>query len=216
MAMRTIDPDTWSRRASYNTFVNNTNPTFSITTRVDVTRLYNRCKKEKTSFFIDFLYIATRCLNEIEEMRTRIKGEDVVVYDAIDPGFVVIKEDESIINGRVKMTDDYYEFYNSVRDTIEYLKANESEDRMNKNQTTDIFYTSCLPWMDFTSVTHPYNYPDRESCSIPRITWGMATEESDRWTMALDIAAHHALIDGYQICKGVMGIQEALNDLRFF
>ena len=55
MAMRTIDPDTWSRRASYNTFVNNTNPTFSITTRVDVTRLYNRCKKEKTSFFIDFL-----------------------------------------------------------------------------------------------------------------------------------------------------------------
>ena len=165
MAMRTIDPDTWSRRASYNTFVNNTNPTFSITTRVDVTRLYNRCKKEKTSFFIDFLYIATRCLNEIEEMRTRIKGEDVVVYDAIDPGFVVIKEDESIINGRVKMTDDYYGFYNSVRDTIEYLKANESEDRMNKNQTNDIFYTSCLPWMDFTSVTHPYNYPDASPVS---------------------------------------------------
>ena len=214
--MKIVDKGQWNRKTAYNTFVDYSDPTFSVTTRLDVTQLFNRCKKEGTSFFTDFLYIVMRCLNGIDEMRMRIKDGDVVIYDAVDPGFVVIKDDDSITTGRVRMTDDYPEFYNRIRNEIEYLKTHESKERMNMCQTSDVVYISCLPWMDFTSINHPYHHPDRESCSIPRITWGMAVGDSKRRTMAFDVSGHHALMDGFHICRLVRCIQKALDDPTFF
>ena len=214
--MRIVDRNNWNRNTAYNTFIDYSNPTFSVTTRLDVTQLYNRCKNDGTSFFTDFLYIVMRCLNNIEEMRMRIKDDEVIIYDAVDPGFVVIKDDKSITTGRIDMTDDYPEFYNRVRNEIEYIRTHDSIERMNMCQTSDVIYISCLPWMDFTSINHPYDYSNIESCSIPRITWGKAIEESGHRTMAFDVAAHHALLDGYHICKLVKCIQNALNDPTFF
>lgn len=214
--MKVIDSDTWNRKTSYNTFIDQFNPTFSITTRLDVTQLYNRCKREGTSFFTDLLYIVMKCLNNVDEMRLRLKGDDIVLYDTIDPGFIVMKDDESITSCRVGMCDYYPEFYNKVRNAIEDTKTQTSVEKMNKDQSNDVFYISCLPWMDFTSVNHPYDYFDRESCSIPRITWGKAVEKDGVRTLAFDISAHHALVDGYQISKGVGYIQDALNDPTFF
>ncbi|MBO5669723.1 MAG: hypothetical protein J6R75_05100, partial [Candidatus Methanomethylophilaceae archaeon] len=130
--MKIVDPNTWPRQTSYNTFIDYSDPSFSITTRLDVTRLWNRSKGEGTSFFTDFLYIVMRHLNDIEEFRTRLLNDQIVVYDVVHPGFVVIKEDESITSARIEMVDDYPEFYNRIRDTIEYTKTHESVPNMNK------------------------------------------------------------------------------------
>ena len=214
--MRIIDKEQWKRKAMYNRFVNHSDPTFSVTTRLDVTRFFSRCKNIETSFFTDFLYIVMRCLNDIDEMKTRIVDGDVVIYELVDPGFIVFKDDESIAPGRIPMTEDYPEFYNRIRNEIEYVKTHESVERMNMNQRNDIVYISCLPWMDFTSLRHPYNHCDKESVSIPRITWGKVVGDSEYRTMAFDVSAHHGLMDGYHVCKLIMNIQDALDDPGFF
>ena len=215
--MKIVDKEQWNRKIAYNTFIGYSDPTFSITTRLDVTQLYNRCKNEGASFFTDFLYVVMRCLNGIDEFKTRIKGDDVILYDSIDPSFIIMKEDDSITDGRIKMTDDYPEFYNRVRNEIETVKEEDSnKDKMNESQTSDVIYISCLPWMDFTSIAHPYDHPDKESSSIPRVTWGMAVENGERRTMAFDISAHHSLMDGYHITKAVRCIQKALDNPTYF
>ena len=45
---------------------------------------------------------------------------------------------------------------------------------------------------------------------IPRLTWGKAVAEGDRVKMSLDIAAHHALVDGEPVCRGINMIEDAL------
>ena len=214
--MKIVDPNNWPRKTSYKTFIDYSDPSFSITTRLDVTRLWNRCKDEGMSFFTDFLYIVMRQLNDIEEFRTRLLGDQIVVYDVVHPGFVVIKEDESITSARVEMVDDYPEFYNKIRDAIDYTKAHTSIANMNEGFGNDVVFISCLPWMDFTSITNPYDHSNKESCSIPRITWGKVMEDSEHKTMAFDVSAHHSLVDGYQVYKLVKKIQDSLDSLDLF
>ena len=79
-----------------------------------------------------------------------------------------------------------------------------------------MFYNSCIPWVDFTSVVNPYHIPDVEQTSIPRLTWGKFVEENGRYKMSFDISAHHALMDGYEMSEGFVNIQNALSDIESF
>jgi len=54
--MKKIDVENWSRRDTYNNFIRYSDPIFSISTRIDVTEIFLESKKNKKSFFIDFLY----------------------------------------------------------------------------------------------------------------------------------------------------------------
>lgn len=216
MRYSTIDLDDWYRCQTYRSFAHYTNPTVSMTSRIDVTDLYRRCKNVGSSFFTDLLYVVSVNINDIEEMRLRIKDDDVILYDSIDPGIVVMKDDNSITNSRIEMTHDYEEFRDRVTKGIEAAKRCVSKENMNRNQASNIFFNSSMHWVDFTSINHPLNFADKESCSIPRITWGKITEQSGRLTVAFDVCVHHALIDGYHIGKCIMGIQKDLNDLHLF
>jgi chloramphenicol O-acetyltransferase type A len=214
--MRIVDKQLWNRRTSYNTFLNYSDPTFSVTTRLDVTNLFNRCKREGTSFFTDFLFIVMRCINGIDEMRMRIVKEDVIIYDTVDPSFMVIRDDESIVSGSISMTYDYPMFYNRIRDEIEYLRTYDQNEVSNTSRRKDVITTACLPWVDFTSNHRLQDPLDKETNSIPHICWGKIVGSSERRTMAFCISAHHSLMDGYHVSRLVKEIQDALDDPAFF
>lgn len=212
--MKIIDPETWTRRTSFNSFIDYTDPTFSVTVRIDVTKLWHRCKREGTSFFIDFLFEVMQAVNSIDEFKTRILGDEIVIHDVVHPGFVVIREDESITTARIEMTDDYPEFYNRVRQAIDNAKTQDSKKCINLGYGNEYIYLSCLPWLDFTSISNPYDFENKEATSIPRIVWGKVVEEQDsRFTLAFDVSAHHALMDGYQVYRLIRTIQNSVDEL---
>ena len=216
--MKKIDVKTWKRRVPYENFIGYTNPIFSLATRLDVTDLYNRCKREKTSLFADFLFLAVKCLNSVEELRIRISGDEVVMYDTIDPSFIVMTDEGVIVTCRSKMCDSYAEFYKGVRTDIERAKAAAAKEVWNfdGDVRTDLFFISCMPWVELTAVSNPYNLSDRENSSVPRLTWSKIVDENGRKIMTMDIAAHHALVDGEPVCRAFIKIQEALNDVENF
>ena len=212
--MKIIDTKTWNRKAAYNNFINYTNPIFSLSTRLDVTDLYTRCKTQKRSFFADFLYLAVRCLNSIDEFKLRIYNDNVVSFDIINPSYIVLADDNAIVTCATEMCDSYEEFYKNVREDIENAKHNVVNKKFNNHTLNNLFYISCLPWTDIVSVINPYDLKNPEDSSIPRLTWGKATEESGRVKMMMDISAHHALIDGEPVCRAFNKIQDALNHLE--
>lgn len=212
--MKKIDIETWKRKSTYNNFIKYSNPVFSISTKVDVTELVDFCKKNGKSFFITFLYIVTICANDVEEMRSRIVDGEVISYDSVRPSYIVALENEEIATCISDFDRDYNVFYLKVHECIERAKR-DNVARFNDVFVSDCFYISCLPWLDFVSVSNPYNYSDVTSTSIPRITWGKYVKDSEgRYKMSIDIAAHHALIDGRQVAKVYEYINNALSSVK--
>ena len=215
--MKVIDIDSWNRKTQYQNFIGYTDPTFSIGTRLDVTELLDYCKKQDKSFFPTFLYFVMRCINEVKEMRVRLKGDEVVLYDSVDPSYIVICEDEQITTCQNAFDTDFPRFHNSVRATVDKAKQSGKAAQFNPELVLDCVYISCLPWVDITSAKNPYDLKNREQTSIPRILWGKyAQNPQGRFELGFDIAAHHALIDGAQICRVMQKLASALSDPENF
>ena len=209
--MKEIDVSKWDRKAQYDYFGKYTDPIFSLGAHLDVTGLIAYCKEKNRSFFPSFLYIVTESINKVEQFRTRIVGDKVVSFDVTHPSYVVIRDDESIVACITTANSDYNAFYESVKKDIAEAKECDAS-AFSKERRLDCIYISCLPWVDFTSMKNPYNYKDAEQTSIPRITWGKYVEKDGRYSMAFDLAAHHAFADGLHAAKLFNNIQAMLDD----
>ncbi len=210
--MKIIDIKNWKRRVPYENFIKYSNPVFSLSTRLDVTQLYNLCKRRNTSFFTDFLYIVMKSINETEEFRLRICRGKVVLYDKVKPSFIVLTDDGVIAPCRVDMKYDYRQFYAEARAQTELVKNGGNAYPFSADGDNDCCYISCMPWTDLTAINNPYNYSDADSTSIPRLAWSKCVDENGRKKMTMDIAAHHALIDGEPVCRAFNLIQKYLDN----
>ena len=72
-------------------------------------------------------------------------------------------------------------------------------------------YLSCLPWLDFTAMTHPLQ--DKDDC-IPRIAWGRIVEEEDRARVSVNLQAHHAIMDGLHAARLFQEIQKNADEFQ--
>lgn len=215
--MKVINTDTWNRKTQYENFIGYTDPTFSVGTRLDVTELLSFCKRTGRSFFPSFLYFVIRAINEVKEMRIRLKGDQVVLFDKVDPSYIVICEDEQITTCQNAYDTDFDRFHDAVRATVDKAKQNGKAAQFNPEIVLDCVYISCLPWVDITSAKNPYDLKNREQTSIPRILWGKYVQNPQgRFELGFDIAAHHALIDGAQICRVMQKLASALCDPEAF
>ncbi len=212
--MKIIDVDQWNRRTQYYNFIQYTNPVFSVCSNIDVTYLVKFCKEKNQSFFSAFLYVVTKCVNDVEEMRLRIMDDKIVLYDVVHPGYVVICEDDELRTCVTSADNDYLTFYSATRKDLERTKLYKPE-AYNERNDNDVYYVSCLPWIKFNSVMNPYNFSDKEQTSIPRVTWGKYYMNADRFEINIDISAHHALVDGTHIAKVIKNIEETISTMSF-
>lgn len=209
--MRKIDINTWERKTQYENFINYDYPVFSICTRVDVTNLVNYCNKTKRSFFTCFLYIVTKCINNIDEFKTRIVNDEVLEYDNIKSSFIVLNNNKQIVTAKTSIIDGFEDFYKANREAIH--KARENKDNVfNDEPICDCIYVSYLSWMDLHSINNPYNFSDVSQTSIPRITWGKCVEKDGKYEIGFDVSLHHALADGYHVALLINAINNEMNN----
>lgn len=206
--MKEICIEEWSRRDSYDNFIAYSDPIFSITARLDVSGLYSNTRQSGNSFFISFLHVLMTSLNGIEEFRTRTRADRVIVHDVVHPSFIVMKVDGSINTCRTAYDSDFGSFYRTAKADVESERATVTHHKFN-NGEDDVVYISNLPWIDVVSVKDPYNYDDRDSLSIPRISWGKVVEYEGVHSMTVHVSAHHALVDGYHVCKLIQSVEKS-------
>lgn len=205
--MRYIDIDSWSRSKQYNFFKQMDYPHFNICANVDITNLYDFVKKEKRSFFRTMVYVASRAANEIEEFRYRIREDKVVVHEFVHPSFTVLTESESFsfcetkYNSSLNLFDsEAYRRMNEVQKEI-YLEDEPGRD--------DFLFITSIPWVSFTSFTHPINMNNPDS--VPRLAWGKYFEENGRMKLPFSVQVHHALMDGVHVGKYFERLQKLLD-----
>ncbi len=204
--MKYIDMATWNRRKQYEMFKEMELPHFNICSNVDVRELKNYCKERKLSFFKTVLYFISRTVNEIPELRTRIREDGIVEHPVVNPSFTVLSEDELFGFARTKHKEEFVEFYEGVERAIEGVKDNITPD-FDADMDSD-FYLTTLPWVSFTSIQHPMHIVKGDS--VPRIAMGKYFEEGEKLLMPVALQAHHGLADGVHAGKFYTRLEEYL------
>ena len=213
--MKIIDIDKWNRKIIYKNFICYDNPVFSISARLDVTPLYDYCKAHGLSFFTTFMFIAAKCLNGIDEFRLRLKGGKVVLYEKINPSFIVKRADGVITTCVTPITESFTDFYDASRRADAEARTSDRV-RFNDTDANDVYFITCMPWVDIVSFANPYDLKNADATSIPRLMWSKFVDECGRKKMTFDVSAHHALIDGEPVCRGINAIQHAIYDAENF
>ena len=205
--MRYLDIENWNRKAHYSYFKEYDYPHFSICGNVDITEFSRFVKDNGSSFFLAFLYASVKAANNIEEFHYRIRQDKVVVHDKVSPSFTMMTSKEVFSFCTVEFEEDYNEFYRSASREIE--KAKDQVSIKDEPGRDDLLYITSIPWVSFTSITHPIQM--RPVDSIPRISWGKYFEEKVKVKLPLSVQAHHALVDGAHIGQYFMRLQEILD-----
>lgn len=211
--MRYIDISGWSRKNQYENFINYSNPVLSVCTTLNVSELVHYCKANNLSFFTSFMYIVTKSINKVDEMRMRIQNDSVVLHDCVHPSYVVLCDNGELRTCKTLFDNNFQSFYDKTQKDIIATKTRECT-AYNESNDTDCFYLSCLPWVRLNSITNPYNFPDREQTSIPRVTWGKYYKNGDKYEINLDISAHHALVDGFHIASVIAETENQLLNIN--
>ena len=206
--MKLINIDNWNRKDHYNYFKQLNYPHFNICANLDITSFYKHIKENQIPFFISMLFASIKAANNIKEFRYRIREDMVVEHETISPSFTVMTEGEVFSFCTAKYIDQFKNFEISTSKEIRKVKSNVSiKDEPGRD---DLLYITSIPWVSFTSITHPIQMSPVDS--IPRITWGKYFEENGKIKLSFSVQAHHALVDGIHVGKYYNAIQEILNN----
>ena len=210
--MKEIDIETWNRKTTYEWFNSFTDSTYSVTVKMDITKLVKITKETNSSFFANMLYVVVNGLNSIPEMRMRMYNGKPVIFDDINPAITVMTKDGIFTNARFWNNKDYKSFYKSCRECVDCAYNNEYKSEYNPENTYNEYYITCLPWLNFESVTHPMPN-DKHSQCVPRVAWGKYYKVDDKYWISLNISVSHIFVDGYPLSCCFNKIQELLDNI---
>ncbi|WP_409294068.1 CatA-like O-acetyltransferase [Peribacillus sp. SCS-26] len=206
--MRYIKMESWNRKKHFELFRSMDFPHLNVSANVDVTVFYKKIKEQRLSFFKSFLFGAVKTANEIKEFRYRIREDTVVEHDRVHPSFTVMATDELFSFCSAAFEDDFSFFLKEV--SVKMEQAEQEVYLKNEEGADHFLYMTCIPWVSFTSITHPIHLSPADS--VPRIAWGKFFEENEKIKLPVSVQAHHALVDGVHIGQYFMKLQDWLDE----
>ncbi len=209
--MKEFDINSWNRKSQFDFFKTYDDPYFNLTTELNVTNLYDQCKKKNLSFFLACLHFAVESANEILEFRLRIIDDKLFEFEHIDIGSTVLNKDNSFSFCYFEKKNNVFVFDLSGKDVLK--KHAEQIDFDSNKDNINLIYASSLPWTTFTSIKHARSI-EREKSGIPKFVFGKFYDKNNSKVMPFSIEVHHALIDGYHVAKFLDIFQKKMNDLK--
>lgn len=208
--MKYIDLANWKRREHYEFFRRMDYPQYNVCMDVDVTHFLQFVRDNGLSFYYAMNFAVAKATDEVENFRYRIREDGVILHDHLHPSFTDIGKNDKdglfkFITAEIR--GDIFEFNKRVREIsdtqTEYFPF---ENFVNRD---DLIYTTCLPWISFTSLSHPISINNKDA--VPRISWGKYFPKGDNVMMPLSVQVHHALVDGLHIARYVEALQTLLD-----
>ena len=206
MAFKIIDRENWSRKEYFEHYFSNVPCTYSMTTKLDITKIIESKKK----LYPAMLYYLTTIVNRHVEFRiTFNKDNELGVYDEMLPCYTIFHKDtETFSNLWTVYCKDYEEFYKMYEDDLR--QYGNQKGMFGKPDVPDNCFTvSMIPWVSFEGFN--LNLQKGYDYLLPIFTMGKYYEENGRILLPLAIQVHHAVCDGFHLCRFVNELQELLN-----
>jgi len=206
LLMKVIEIDEWDRKEHYRFFKNFDYPHFNVCANVELDHFMQYIRSKGYPFFGTFMYYVMCQTNQIREFRYRIRGEEVVEHDQLHPSFTVMGNNGLFVYCTVDFKESLTEFIANLQYHMDRAKQ---ESSLNSDaERDDLIYITSLPWVSFTSITHPIHMHPVDS--IPRISWGKYFVENGRLKLPISVQVHHGLADGVHVGRFLEELQKTL------
>ncbi|MDR6943298.1 chloramphenicol acetyltransferase [Mucilaginibacter pocheonensis] len=202
-----LNIDTWVRKEHFNFFKNFEEPFYGVVVNIDCTAAYRFAKNNGVSFFLYYLHKSLSAANNIEPFKYRIYGDDVFVYDQINAGPTIGRDNGTFGFSYIDFHPSFEDFETGAKKEIERVQSTTT--LFAPKLDDDIIHFSSLPWINFTSLSHARSFSFPDSC--PKISFGKMTENDGKLTMPVSVHVHHALIDGLHVGQFIDQFQELMN-----
>lgn len=177
-----------------------------MTVKLDITRMIE--KQEK--LYPSMLYYLTTIVNRHPEFRTAINGDgELGIYEKMIPSYTVFHKDTETFSNL--WTPYYSELENFCRAYESDLQQYGNKKGLigKPNPPENVFNVSMIPWTTFEgfhlNLQKGYEY------LLPVFTMGKYYLEGEKTLLPLAIQVHHAVCDGYHVCRFVNELQELIN-----
>lgn len=208
-ALVRLDLDVWPRRPHFEFFRTYDNPWFNLCADVDVTALHAWTRSAGgSSFFAASLWCSLAAVNDIEELRYRIRGDGVVVHPVIHGGSTVLLPDDTFRFAYYDFDPDPARFAAHVAAVLDRVKR-ETGPLDPQDQRDDLVHYSVIPWVSFTSFSHARRWGTADA--TPKIVFGKHRDAGGRRRMPVSVEVHHALVDGLHVGRFYEAFQRRLD-----
>ena len=209
MKFERIDMNQWDRADLFRHFIENMRCVMSLTVDVDVTPFLDYVKANGLKFYPSMLWVVSRAINGRPEFRMGYGPEgDVVRWDFVSPYYAhFYPEEEAFAKLVTEYNPDFAAFHS--RFLADRARFQNERGFSLKNIPPNVFDVSCLPWVSYKSVDmHIF---DSGTYLAPVVTWGRFTRHGSRATMPLSMNIHHAVADGFHLCRFFADVQQLFN-----
>ncbi len=206
---REVDINSWKRKSTYEFFRDFEDPYFNLTANLDVSHLYQFCKKNNLSIALATLYCSLVAVNQINEFKLRLINDKLVEFDKIHATQTILNDDETFSFCYFEQKSSIYDFDEAGKKSIEKykkLKTFEVEaDRL------DLIYYSVIPWVSFTSFKHARRFDNSQT--VPRLVFGKIFDSDQKKQIPHSVEANHYLLDGFHVGKYFNLLQNKFDNL---
>lgn len=185
-----------------------------MTARVNVEKLWNFCHDNNKSFFIMSLGCLMNAVNKVPQLKRRIIDGKVVEFDYLEGTTPIMDKNKNIYREmRVETPqnfDNNLKWHDYVKDLSKSILSGENESfllDMHKRDAENIANFSCIPWVDFDSVTNCVVNPNQIQ---PLITWGRVNRD---YEMSISITVSHIFVNGRELGYFYENTQKEFNQL---
>lgn len=202
-----LDMETFPRRAHFEHFRKMSFPWVGVTANVDITKFRKEIKEKDYPFFLALLYRTVFAGNSVPEFRQRVCGDKIVQYGFCRASFTLALEDGTYCYCKPARYNLPFEEFLPLA-----IKA-EEEAKMDAgindgDDSDELFFVSSMPWISFTSVIEPFDYP---ADSNPRLMFGKFFEQDGKILLPVSTLTHHGLTDGRHIGMFYENLQKLLD-----
>ena len=206
MSFTKIDWETWARKEYFEHYFTGVPCTYSTTFRLDVTRLRRRGDR----FYPAMLYMISTVVNRHQEFRMACNAEgEVGFYDQVHPCYTIFHRDtETFSNLWTEYTSDYAAFCLAYEQDM--AAYGDRQGMMAKpNPPENTFPVSMIPWASFEGFH--LNLKEGYDYLPPIFTMGRFYEQDGKILLPLAVQVHHAVCDGFHLCRFVNELQQLLD-----
>ncbi len=191
-----LDLERWKRRQHFELFRHYEKPWFNICADVDVTELVARCAEPGgPSFFLASLWLSLEAANSVEELRYRLRDDEVVVHPVIHGGSTVLMPDETFAFAYFDYDPSFPSF--AAEGTEELARVRSGAGGLKPATRDDMIHYSVIPWVAFSSFSHARTV--KSDPSVPKIVFGKHRRVGSRRLLPVSVDVHHSLVDGLHV-----------------
>lgn len=210
MKYTTVDLQTWERGGLFQYYIRQLRVVMSLTVDIDVAPLAAYAAARGLKFYPAMLWAVSKVVNAHEEFRYGWDGEgNLIRWEQVSPSYTDFHREDGRFTKLVTAYDGDLQTFHA-RCMADRARAQASRGIL-PDPPPNCFDVSCLPWVRYRHFDlHVF---DEGTFLAPVVTWGKYEAERERLVLPLTMNLHHAVADGFHLCRFFSEVQALIQAL---